>query len=186
MSSVFRRLHDHRVVLAEGRALRAFSTAGEVKPLLTWCGRRLHAVREVYQELDRERDAVAGTARLLTWFEEERRLIELEPAGKVWVAQVATLLGASRIGCIASARAARELTDRVAGERPPAVLVDDRLGIRLCARLGVPVVPAHRVLLDLVREHLITPSSGRHVWLALGRPDGEYARRARAYIPLPD
>jgi hypothetical protein len=186
MTPVYRRLRDHALVLAEGGALRAFSRAGQVRALLAWCGRRLHTVREVYQELDREREEVPDHARLLAWLEDERRLVELAPAGKLWVAKVATMLGPSRIGCIASARAARDLPDPLRGAPPAAVLVDDRMGGRICARLGVPVVPAHRVLLDLVREQRVTPDEGRRIWLELGRPEVEYVKRAGAYVDVPD
>jgi hypothetical protein len=184
MRPVYRRLHDHRLVLAESRALRAFSMTGQARALLGWCGRRLHVVREVYQELDREHDLVADHPLLLTWLEEERRLIELGPAGKGWVARVATVLGPSRIGVIASARAAREHMGQLDGKELAAVLVDDRFGAQICARLGVPVVPAHRLLLDMVRETRIAADEGRHVWVALGRPEQEYAARAGAYTPV--
>jgi hypothetical protein len=184
MMPVYRRLRDHALVLGEAGALRAFCRAGQVRALLVWCGRRLHVVREVYQELDRERGEVPDHAPLLSWLEQERRLMELGPTSKVWVAKVATMLGPSRIGCIASARAARDLPDPLRGRPPAAVLVDDRLGGRICARLGVPVVPAHRVLLDMVREERITPAEGRQIWRDLGRPESEFVKRAGAYVSV--
>jgi len=62
---------------------------GHAHTLLGWFGDALWTVREVYDELVRNRGRFAAAERLIRHLEERDHVVDLSPEGVAWVARVA-------------------------------------------------------------------------------------------------
>jgi hypothetical protein len=176
------RLRGRDLVLGETSSLCAFAQVGHAHTLLDWFGDTLWVVREVHDELLRNRARFAATERLVRHLEDRRRIVHLSAEGVTWVARMAAYFrtpcdhGRKNVGELATARMAREMVR--AGHRP-IVLVDDRLGADLCRKLAGPVLATHEVVVDMVRAAALSPFEGARVWRGLKRSDADYRRRIR-------
>jgi len=176
------RLRGRDLVLGETSSLCAFAQVGHAHTLLDWFGDTLWVVREVHDELLRNRARFAATERLVRHLEDRRRIVHLSAEGVTWVARMAAYFrtpcdhGRKNVGELATARMAREMVR--AGHRP-IVLVDDRLGADLCRKLAGPVLATHEVVVDMVRADALSPFEGARVWRGLKRSDADYQRRIR-------
>jgi hypothetical protein len=174
------RLRGRELLLGETSSLCAFAQVGHAHSLLSWFGDALWAVREVYEELVRNRCRFAATERLIRHLEDRGHVIELSPDGTAWVARVAPFFrgpcdhGRKNVGELATARLAREL---IGTGRRPIVLVDDRLGVDLCHRVRAPVLATHEVVVEMVRDGAMSRYEGARVWRGLKRSDADYERR---------
>jgi hypothetical protein len=175
-----RRLRGRELVLGETSSLCAFAQVGHAHTLLDWFGDALWTVREVHDELVRNRGRFAATERFLRHLERQGRVATLSPAGMDWVVQTARYFrgpcdhGRKNVGELATARLAGELIE--AGRRP-IVLVDDRLGADLCRRFRSPVLATHEVVIEMVRAGAISRFEGGRVWRGLKRSGPDYERR---------
>ena len=175
-----KRLRGRELVLGETSSLCAFAQVGHAHTVLSWFGDALWTVREVHDELVRNRGRFAATERLLRHLEQRGRVATLSPAGMDWVVQMARYFhspcdhGRKDVGELATARLAIELID--AGRRP-IVLVDDRLGTDLCRRFRAPVLATHEVVVEMVRAGAISRFEGGRVWRGLKRSGPDYERR---------
>ena len=178
-----RRLRGRDLVLGETSSLLAFAQVGHAHTVLSWFGDALWTVREVYDEVLRNRVRFAASERLLAYLQEGGRVAELSTEGTTWVARVAPYFqapgdhGRKNVGELATARLASELMD--AGHRP-IVLVDDRLGVDLCRRFAAPVLATHQVVVEMVRAGALSRFEGARVWRGLNRSGPEFERRLRA------
>jgi hypothetical protein len=174
------RLRGRELLLGETSSLCAFAQVGHAHTLLDWFGDSLWVVREVHDELLRNRDRFAASERLIRHLEAHDHVLELSEAGLTWVARTAAFYrtpcdhGRKNVGELATARLARELIDRA---RRPIVLVDDRLGAELCRRLTAPVLATHEVVVEMVRARALSRFEGARVWRGLKRSGPDYARR---------
>lgn len=174
------RLRGRELLLGETSSLCAFAQVGHAHTLLDWFGEALWVVREVHDELVRNRGRFAASERLIRHLEERCRIVELSPDGVTWVARTSAYFrthcdhGRKNVGELATARLARELLD--AGRRP-IVLVDDRLGAELCRRFGAPVLATHEVVVEMVRAGALSRFEGARVWRGLKRSGPDYERR---------
>jgi hypothetical protein len=174
------RLRGRELLLGETSSLCAFAQVGHAHSLLSWFGEALWAVREVYDELVRNRGRFAASERLIRHLEERSHVIELSPQGVAWVARVAPFFrgpcdhGRKNVGELATARLAREL---IGAGRRPIVLVDDRLGADLCQRVHAPVLATHEVVVEMVRGGALSRYEGARVWRGLKRNNADYERR---------
>ena len=177
------RLRGRELLLGETSSLCAFAQVGHAHTLLDWFGDVLWVVREVHDELVRNRRRFAACERLIRHVEEGGRVIELSPEGVTWVARTAPYFrtacdhGRKNVGELATARLAQEL--REAGRRP-IVLVDDRLGVSLCRRFAAPVLATHQVVIEMVRAGVLSRFEGARVWRGLKRSGPDYNRRVAA------
>ena len=176
------RLRGRDLLLGETSSLCAFAQVGHAHTLLTWFGDTLWVVREVQEELVRNRGRFAATERLIRHLEQRRRIAHLSDEGTTWVARMAAYFrtpcdhGRKNVGELATARLAREM---LRSGRRPIVLVDDRLGADLCRRFAAPVLATHEVVIDMVRADALSPFEGARVWRGLKRSDADYQRRLR-------
>jgi hypothetical protein len=174
------RLRGRELLLGETSSLFAFAQVGHAHTLLAWFGDALWAVREVYDELLRNRRRFAASERLIRHLDERRRVAELSSEGVERVARVAPFFrgpcdhGRKNVGELATARLASEL---ISCGRQPIVLVDDRLGSDLCRRLVVPVLATHEVVVEMVRAGALSRYEGARVWRGLKRSGPDYERR---------
>src|SRR5215472_12517843 len=153
------RLRGRDLVLGETSSLCAFAQVGHAHTLLTWFGDTLWVVREVYEELRRNRARFAATDRLIRHLEDRDRVAHLSGEGLTWVARMAAYFrtpcdhGRTNVGELATARMAREM---LRGGQRPIVLVDDRLGVELCRKVPTPVLAAHEVVIDMVWQKALS------------------------------
>ncbi len=174
------RLRGRELLLGETSSLCAFAQVGHAHSLLGWFGDALWAVREVYDELVRNRARFAASERLIRHLQERGQVVELSPEGVAWVARVAPFFrgpcdhGRKNVGELATARLAREL---IGAGRRPIVLVDDRLGADLCRRVAAPVLATHEVVVEMVRAGALSRYEGARVWRGLKRSGPDYQRR---------
>jgi hypothetical protein len=174
------RLRGRELLLGETSSLCAFAQVGHAHTLLGWFGDALWTVREVYDELVRNRRRFAACERLVRYLDEGGRVIELSADGVAWVARVAPFFrgpfdhGRKNVGELATARLARELAG--AGRRP-IVLVDDRLGVSLCRKVRTPVLATHDVVVEMVLAGALSRYEGSRVWRGLKRSVPDYERR---------
>jgi hypothetical protein len=177
------RLRGRDLLLGETSSLCAFAQVGHAHTLLTWFGDTLWVVREVHDELLRNRGRFTATERLISHLEQRRRIAHLSDEGATWVARTAAYFrtpcdhGRKNVGELATARLAREM---LRSGRRPIVLVDDRLGADFCRRFTAPVLATHEVVIDMVRAGSLSPFEGARVWRGLKRPDADYQRRIRS------
>jgi hypothetical protein len=174
------RLRGRDLVLGETSSLCAFAQVGHAHTLLDWFGEALWVVREVHDELVRNRARFAASERLIRHLDGHGRVLDLSPEGVTWVARTATYFrapcdhGRKNVGELATARLARELLD---GGRRPIVLVDDRLGADLCRRFTAPVLATHELVIEMVRAGALSRFEGGRVWRGLNRSGPDYERR---------
>ncbi len=174
------RLRGRELLLGETSSLFAFAQVGHAHTLLEWFGDALWVVREVYDELLRNRLRFAASERLICHLEQCGRVVELSPEGVTWVARTAAFFrtrcdhGRKNVGELATARLAGELLQ--AG-RLPIVLVDDRLGVEVCRRFAAPVIATHEVVIEMVRAGALSRFEGARVWRGLKRSGPDYERR---------
>jgi hypothetical protein len=175
-----RRLRGRDLVLGETSSLLAFAQVGHAHTLLRWFGETLWTVREVHDELVRNRGRFAATERFLRHLEQHGRVVGLSGEGMAWVARTAPYFrgpcdhGRKNVGELATARLAGDMIE--AGRRP-IVLVDDRLGADLCRRFEAPVLATHQVVVEMVRAGAISRFEGGRVWRGLKRGGPEYERQ---------
>lgn len=175
-----RRLRGRDLVLGETSSLVAFAQVGHAHTLLRWFEDTLWTVREVHDELVRNRGRFAATERVLKHLEQHGRVAALSGEGMAWVARMAPYFrapcdhGRKNVGELATARLASELIQ--AGRRP-IVLVDDRLGVDLCRRFDAPVLATHQVVVEMVHAGAISRFEGGRVWRGLKRGGPDYERR---------
>lgn len=176
------RLRGRDLVLGETSSLCAFAQVGHAHTLLGWFGDTLWVVREVHDELLRNRGRFAASERLIRHLEDRDRVAHLSDEGLTWVARMAAYFrapcdhGRKNVGELATARLAREMLR--SGARP-IVLVDDRLGSDLCRQFGAPVLATHEVVIDMVHQGALSAFEGARVWRGLKRSDADYQRRIR-------
>jgi hypothetical protein len=176
------RLRGRDFLLGETSSLCAFAQVGHAHTLLEWFGDTLWVVREVHDELLRNRARFAATERLIRHLEDRRRVAHLSAEGVTWVARTAAYFrtpcdhGRKNVGELATARLARE---HVRSGRRPIVLVDDRLGASLCRQFAAPVLATHEVVVDMVLAGALSAFEGARVWRGLKRSDADYRRRIR-------
>jgi hypothetical protein len=176
------RLRGRDFLLGETSSLCAFAQVGHAHTLLEWFGDTLWVVREVHDELLRNRARFAATERLIRHLEDRRRVAHLSAEGVTWVARAAAYFrtpcdhGRKNVGELATARLARE---HVRSGRRPIVLVDDRLGASLCRQFAAPVLATHEVVVDMVLAGALSAFEGARVWRGLKRSDADYRRRIR-------
>jgi hypothetical protein len=176
------RLRGRDFLLGETSSLCAFAQVGHAHTLLEWFGDTLWIVREVHDELLRNRARFAATERLVRHLEDRCRVAHLSAEGVTWVARMAPYFrtpcdhGRKNVGELATARLAREL---VRSGRRPIVLVDDRLGASLCRQFAAPVLATHEVVVDMVLAGALSAFEGARVWRGLKRSDADYQRRIR-------
>ena len=174
------RLRGRELLLGETSSLCAFAQVGHAHTLLAWFGDALWTVREVHDELVRNRGRFAATERFLRHLEHRGRVAQLSGEGMEWVARMAPYFrgpcdhGRKNVGELATARLAGEL---IQSGRRPIVLVDDRLGIDLCRRFDAPVLATHQVVVEMVRAGAISRFEGGRVWRGLKRGGPDYERR---------
>src|SRR5258708_8136690 len=83
------RLRGRELLLGETSSLCAFAQVGHAHTLLGWFGDALWTVREVYDELIRNRGRFAAAERLIRHLEEREHVVDLSPEGVAWGAPVA-------------------------------------------------------------------------------------------------
>jgi len=174
------RLRGRDLVLGETSSLCAFSQVGHAHTLLEWFGEVLWVVREVYDELLRNRRRFAAADRVIHYLEDRRHIVDLSADGVTWVARTAAYFrtscehGRTNVGELATARLASELRRR---GRRPIVLVDDRLGAELCRGSATPVLATHEVVIEMVQAGCLSRFEGGRVWRGLKRSGADYERR---------
>src|SRR5215831_476708 len=109
------RLRGQDLLLGETSSLCAFAQVGHAHTLVDWFGDTLWVVREVHDELLRNRARFAATERLVRHLEDRRRIVHLSAEGVTWVARMAAYFrtpcdhGRKNVGELATARLAREM-----------------------------------------------------------------------------